>query len=87
MPEWVIDEREAAARLWIGFYENWKSKVWTTEIILKIHHHGGGYSAVPTPAMQSSMDQRRRELLPDSFRFTWPNLPGPGKLTSGAHYL
>lgn len=82
-----MGEREAAARLWLMFYENWQSTVQQTESILKIHHHGGGYSAVPAPAMQSSMDQRRREILPDGFRFTWPNLPGRGELTSGAHYL
>lgn len=82
-----MDEREAAARLWLMFYENWQFSDQQTESILKIRHHARGYSAFPTPAMQSSMDQRRRELLPDGFRFTWPNLPGPGKLTSGAHYL
>jgi hypothetical protein len=80
-----MDERWAADMLGALFYQWIPSRVQPGEVIACILDFGR--PVVPTPALQFEMDARRAELLPKDFRFTWPNLPQPGRMTAGARYI
>ncbi len=74
-----MDERTAAELLHDGFYQWLYSRGHPGEYIPKVPSRNG--SLIPRPAVQWALDERRALLLPEDFRFTWPNLP------EGAHYI
>lgn len=79
-----MTQQEAAKWLWDVFYLHDLSKANPPERIPKVPRLRDNKMELPTV---ENCEARRRHLLPEGFRFTWPNLPGPGELTTGARYL
>lgn len=82
--EGALTQEEAARQLTEVFYY-WKlSTANPPERIPHVLRLRDSKMLLPTPELCA---MRRNYLLPAEFRFTWPDLPQPGRFTKGARYV